>query len=140
MVPSPAFDGIGASEGTETLSLLHDTVGPLYQVKRGATVRTDGTLATKGFPNGETETVAYDAAKRPTSVSLSNGNTITQTYDRASNVLSEARTLTGPTGDAGSGTQSFAYDKQSRLTGSSGLSASTAYVYDNDGNRTSKTE
>jgi YD repeat-containing protein len=62
------------------------------------------------------------------------------TYDRAGRVLTEGRSLTGITGDAGTNTQSFTYDPVSRVTGSSGLAASHAYTYDLDANRLTRVD
>lgn len=54
--------------------------------------------------------------------------------------MAEERDLTGPTGDAGSGEQTFSYDALDRLTGSAGLAApDQTYAYDRDGNRVAKT-
>ena len=87
-----------------------------------------------------TETLAYDEAKRPTSISLGIAGSISQGFDRAGRVTSDGRSLTGIGGDAGTGTQSFSYDNLSRLTGSSGLAVSRSYQYDLDGNRTRRVE
>ncbi len=103
--------------------------------------RLDGLLATQAFPSSLTETLAYDAAKRPTSISLGVAGSLTQDFDRAGNVVSDGRSLAGITGDAGTNTQTFTYDGLSRLLGSSGLAAgSTSYEYDHDGNRTKQVE
>jgi hypothetical protein len=67
----------------------------------------------------ETLTLAYDAARRPETVTLANADHLDRAYDRAGNVTSEGRSLTGISGDAGSGTQAFSYDGPGRLTGSS---------------------
>jgi len=99
------------------------------------TYRLDGTPLTQTFPSSLTETVAYDAVKRPTSIALGSGQSLSQAYDRASRVSSEARVLTGISGDAGSNTQTFTYDGLSRVIGSSGLGQTNTYTYDLDGNR-----
>jgi len=104
------------------------------------TYRLDGLLATRASPNGETLTLAYDAARRPLTATLAAGNTISQTYDRVGNVTTEGRSFSGITGDPGSGTNTFSYDPLRRLTAESGLSASRSYQYDLDGNRTRKVE
>jgi RHS repeat-associated protein len=65
---------------------------------------------------------------------------LNQASDRAGRVTSDGRSLTGISGDAGTGTQSFTYDALSRLTGSTGLAVSSGYQYDLDGNRTQKVE
>ncbi len=107
-----------------------------------AAYRLDGLLAARTYPTSPTEalSLAYDAAKRPLTITRANGDTITRTYDRAGNTASEARVLAGISGNAGSGTQTFTYDSLNRLTGSSGLSTSKSYQYDLDGNRTVKVE
>jgi YD repeat-containing protein len=56
--------------------------------------------------------------------------------DRAGSVTTDGRSLSGIGGDAGTNTQSFAYDALHRLTGSTELAASRSYQYDLDGNRT----
>jgi RHS repeat-associated protein len=104
------------------------------------TYRLDGTLATQAFPSAITETLAYDAVKRPTSISLGSAGSISQAFDRAGRVTSDSRSLAGISGDAGTGSQSFAYDALSRLAGSSGLALTRSYQYDLDGNRTRKVE
>jgi RHS repeat-associated protein len=102
--------------------------------------RLDGLLASQSFPSSITETLAYDAAKRPTSISLGAAGSISQAFDRAGSVTSDGRSLSGITGDAGTNTQSFSYDALHRLTGSTGLAASRSYQYDLDGNRTRRVE
>jgi YD repeat-containing protein len=104
------------------------------------TYRLDGLLASRTTPNGETLTLAYDAARRPLTATLSAGNTISQTYDRVGNVTTEGRSFSGISGDPGSGTNTFSYDPLRRLTAETGLSASRSYQYDLDGNRTRKVE
>ncbi|MGH9887002.1 MAG: hypothetical protein ACREBE_15865, partial [bacterium] len=80
--------------------------------------RLDGLLASQSFPSSITETLAYDAAKRPTSISLGTAGSLSQSFDRAGNTTSDGRSLTGITGDAGTNTQAFAYDALNRLSGS----------------------
>ena len=97
---------------------------------------------TQTYPTspGETLTLAYDAAKRPTTITRANGDHLDRAYDRAGNVTSDGRSLAGISGDAGTGTQAFTYDGLGRLTGSSGLEVTKSYTYDLDGNRTTKVE
>jgi RHS repeat-associated protein len=102
--------------------------------------RFDGLLASQSFPSSITETLAYDAVKRPTSISLGSAGSISQTFSRAGNVITDGRSLSGITGDAGTGTQSFSYDGLSRLVGSTGLALARSYQYDLDGNRTRRVE
>src|SRR5207247_1039110 len=97
----------------------------------------DGLLRTRSWPNaGETATLSYDGAKRPLSATYSVAGSLSQTYDRAGNVKSEARSLSGVSGDAGTGTQTFNYDRLNRVSSASGLSTSSSYAYDLDSNRT----
>ena len=105
-----------------------------------ASYRLDGLLGTKTMPNGETVSLAYDAAKRPTTATLANGSTVSQTYDRVGNVQTEARALSGVTGDNGTGTNDFSYDPLRRLVGETGLAKTDSYQYDLDGNRTRKVQ
>ncbi len=112
----------------------------------GYTYRLDGLLKTKSLPAGtETATLAYDPAKRPSSVSftIAGSSAISQTYDRAGNVTTEARNLanaTAITGDSKSGTITYSYDELNRLLGSSGAGGTRAYRYDLDGNRVYKSD
>ena len=101
--------------------------------------RLDGLIGGRTW-SGSAATFGYDAAKRVTS--LTKGSlSFAQAYDRDGNVTSEGRSLTGVTGDPGTGTQSFTYDALGRVSGSSGLaSGSRSYTYDRDGNRLTKVE
>jgi len=67
-------------------------------------------------------------------------STLQQAYDRGARVATEGRSLTGISGDPGTGTQTFSYDGSSRVTGSTGLSKTYAYAYDLDGNRLTRTD
>jgi RHS repeat-associated protein len=104
------------------------------------TYRLDGLLATLAFPGAITETLAYDAVKRPVSIGLGGSNTLSQSFDRAGDVAAESRSLAGISGDAGANSQSFSYDGLHRLTGSSLSAASRSYTYDLDGNRLTRVE
>jgi RHS repeat-associated protein len=119
------------------------TIDPADSYVAGVVTRSyrlDGLLATQAFPSSLTETLAYDAAKRPISISLGVAGSLSQAFDRAGNVTSDGRSLTGISGDAGTNTQSFAYDGLSRLTGSTGLGINRSYTYDLDGNRLTRVE
>ena len=79
-------------------------------------------------------------------ITLATGGSLSQGYDRAGNVLTESRALTGISGNAGSSTQYFSYDGLNRVVqanlGSSGTpcgqAGATCYAYDRDGNRVTK--
>jgi RHS repeat-associated protein len=103
------------------------------------TYRLDGLLASQAFPSSISETLAYDAAKRPVSIGLGAAGSISLAFDRAGNLTADGRSLTGVSGDAGSGTQTFTYDGLRRLTGSSGLAVNRGYTFDLDGNRLTRT-
>jgi YD repeat-containing protein len=90
-----------------------------------------------------TGTFTYDAAKRPSQLSLntSTASTIGQTYDRDGNTATESRSLFGVSGVSGTGTQTFGYDNLGRVTGATGLTGEgRAYSYDRDGNRVQKSD
>ena len=101
--------------------------------------RADGLLGNRKWSTGSAAVVAYDNARRPTSITKGT-TTFGQAYDRDGNVTAESRSLPGVAGNAGSGSQSFTYDGLNRVTGSSGLASdSRAYTYDLDGNRLTET-
>jgi len=110
------------------------------------TYRLDGLVASRVLGNGEIATLAYDPARRPTQVTLATGGTLGQSYDRTGNVTSESRSLTGISGNAGTGTQAFTYDALRRVTKAvipgtttaCGQAGVACYAYDRNGNRTSK--
>ncbi|HET9851991.1 MAG TPA: RHS repeat-associated core domain-containing protein [Candidatus Limnocylindrales bacterium] len=105
------------------------------------TYRLDGLLQSQSFPASITETLAYDAAKRPLSISLGAAGSISQAFDRGGNVISDGRSLAGISGDAGGNSQAFTYDGLSRLLSSTGLASSSgSYEYDLDGNRVKRVE
>ncbi len=103
--------------------------------------RADGLVAGRTW-SGTSATFGYDQVKRPTS--LTKGSiSETQAYDRDGNVTSEARSFPNVAAtDAGSGTQSFLYDKLNRVTASSGLATAHtySYTYDRDGNRATRVD
>jgi RHS repeat-associated protein len=108
----------------------------------GRTYRLDGLLASQIWPNGETATLAYDTARRPTSISLTGGRSLTRSYDRLGNVTHDDRYLgAGVTGSAGDQELIHSYDALGRVTGTTLDGASiAAYSYDRDGNRLTKTD
>jgi RHS repeat-associated protein len=102
--------------------------------------RLDGLLATRGLPNSETFALAYDAAKRPLTLTMANGNTVGRTYDRDGNVVTDTRSFSGVAGDAGGTTVTYGYDDMDRLISETGLATSRSYEYDHDGNRTKRVD
>src|SRR5262245_51805048 len=123
-------DGIGSSSfGYSRLDQLTTASSPLYTGSATWSWQPDGLLATRTWPGtSNSATVAYDGLKRPTSLtekaSGTNQAVFTQAYDRAGNVVTEGRTLSGISGVAGGGDQTFAYDKLHRVT-SATLSGAT---------------
>ena len=108
------------------------------------TYRVDGLLGTRTWTgNNATATYSYDDAKRPTGLVVGGSGvaamTMSQTYDRAGNVTSDARTFAGIGGNAGTGTQSFTYDGLGRVTEGALPGLTTDYPYDRDSNRTQMT-
>jgi hypothetical protein len=59
------------------------------------TYRLDGLLDTVTLGNGETETLGYDVAHRPVSLTYAGAGSVGQEYDRAGNVTKDKRSLTG---------------------------------------------
>ena len=149
-----AADGNLASrvDGTTgTLSFTYDwadrpfeVTSALFSGKVTQAYGLDELLDQRILPSSSgTDTLAYDAAKRPTAINRSNGDSLTRTYDRAGNVTSDGRSIAGAAfgGDLAGGTQTYSYDNLDRVTGASGLGwGSGAYEYDLDGNRTKSTE
>ena len=142
-----------AGAGIGTTSFSYDWAGRLKEVDGPATGtgdrvtqtwRLDGLLATRVLPTTatETDTVTYDAARRPTAVTRSGGGTgsLGRTYNRAGTVATDTRSLTMASCPAWgcSGTASYSYDAMGRLAAESGLDATRTYTYDADGNRLSR--
>jgi RHS repeat-associated protein len=102
--------------------------------------RLDGLLAGQSLGNGETVTLAYDSAKRPTEIDYATAGWFSQAYDAAGNVTSEERALgCSATDSSCGGTQDFEYDGLYRVIGSTGLArGNIEYEYDLDSNRLSK--
>jgi RHS repeat-associated protein len=67
-------------------------------------------------------------------------SSLSRAYDRAGNVVSDGRSFAGVSGDAGSGSATYAYDGLGRVTAASGLSRTDAYTYDRNGNRLTAAE
>jgi RHS repeat-associated protein len=104
--------------------------------------RLDGLLKSQIWPNGETATLVYDTARRPTAVNLTAGRSLTRSYDRTGRVTSDDRYLgAGIAAPAGDGTLSYQYDPLGRITETKldGLTSAT-YTYDRGSNRRTKTE
>ncbi|MEP7378473.1 MAG: carbohydrate binding domain-containing protein [Chloroflexota bacterium] len=116
---------------------------PTYSGTSSLGWRLDGLVASRTWPTAtNAATFAYDRAKRPTTLtekySGANQAVFSQAYDRTGSVTSEGRTLSGVSGVAGSGTQSFTYDSLRRVTGSSISGGPTmSFGYDANSNRTS---
>jgi RHS repeat-associated protein len=105
------------------------------------TYRLDGLLDGRTWSTtNAVATLAYDGAKRPTSLGVAGTGiasvSLTQAYDRAGDVTSEGRTLAGISGNAGTGSQSFTYDGLRRVASATLGGTTTLYGYDGDGNRT----
>jgi RHS repeat-associated protein len=103
------------------------------------TYRADGLLGSRTLGNspGDTETISYDAAKRPKTITIAAG-TLSRAYDRAGNVKLDGRSLAGA-GDAYTNDQMFSYDGNNRLIQATMQNGATSnYAYDRDGNRLSK--
>jgi YD repeat-containing protein len=138
-------DGITGSSGFsyDRLDRLTSMTSPLYTGSAAFGWRADGLLASRGWPSGNTASVAYDAMKRPTSLTENHSGSqqaqFTQVFDRNGNITTEGRILSGISGSAGSGDQTFSYDAVHRVTGATLASATQTYAYDADGNRTGVT-
>jgi RHS repeat-associated protein len=150
-------DGTQATQttpaGTATFSYdrrdrLTGATSPLFSGSVAYDWTNDGVLDERTWPGGASASYAYDAARRPTGMTVENG-TITfadfgRSLDRVGNVTSETQTLDGVTGFAGSETQSFTYDSLRRLLTSSISDGTTSdarsYAYDAGSRRTNKTE
>jgi large repetitive protein len=150
-------DGTQATQttpaGTATFSYdrrdrLTGATSPLFSGSVSYAWTNDGVLDERSWPGGASASYAYDAARRPTGMTVENG-TITladfgRSLDRVGNVTSETQTLDGVTGFAGSETQSFTYDSLRRLLTSSISDGSTSdarsYTYDAGSRRMTKTE
>ncbi|MEX2548470.1 MAG: polymorphic toxin-type HINT domain-containing protein [Chloroflexota bacterium] len=116
---------------------------PAYSGSTTFSWRFDMLIGARAWPTGtNAATFAYDRAKRVTTLteqaSGSNQAVFTQSYDRTGVVTSEGRTLSGVSGIAGSGIQTFTYDDLHRVSGSSISGGPTeSYDYDANSNRVS---
>jgi RHS repeat-associated protein len=123
--------------------LLVSATSPTYTGSTTFAWRLDALLASRSWPTGgNTATFAYDRAKRPVLVTESRSGTeqatFTRSYNRIGDVVSAGRTLSGISGIAGSGTQTFSYDKLRRVTASSiSGGPSESFAYDANSNRIS---
>jgi YD repeat-containing protein len=103
----------------------------------------DGLLVARTLPGSAgTDSVAYDAAKRPIDIDRSVGSvSISRSWDRDGNVASEGRSFGCATADACTNVQYFDYDSLGRVVAGTDLAAGdVTYEYDLDGNRTRKVE
>jgi RHS repeat-associated protein len=85
------------------------------------TWRPDGLLGARSWPAGTTETFSYDAAKRPSELSVKKADntilaTFTSTFDRVGNLVSESQVIPGKTGLAGGSTITLTNDPLRRVT------------------------
>lgn len=104
--------------------------------------RLDGLLESQTWPNGETATVAYDTARRPTTISLTTSRYLSRSYDRTGRVTADDRYLGASIpAPAGDGTLTYTYDPLGRITETKldGVTNAT-YTYDRGSNRRTKTE
>ena len=135
-----------ATFGYDWRGLQITATSPQYTAQVTSSWRLDGLLAAKTWPTGtsgaakNTAAYGYDRARRPVDIREKKDGTdqaqFTRTYDRAGNITSEGRTLTGVSGVSGTGIQSFTYDPLSRVISSSIPSGpSRAYTYDANSNR-----
>jgi len=113
----------------------------LTSITPAQTYRLDGLLDGRTWSTtNAVATLAYDGAKRPTSLGLAGTGiasvSLTQAYSRAGDVTSEGRTLAGISGNAGTGSQTFTYDGLRRVASANLGGTTTSYGYDGDGNRT----
>ena len=140
-------------DATGTSNFTYNKLGQLLTgtsaVYSGAVTyawRLDGLMDTRGWPTGQTAVFTYDGANRPIGETVGSMAVFTRTYDRDGNVTAESQNLSGVSGPAGTGSQSYTYDNLSRvltdtMTGSGGGQLwQKAYAYDADSNRTSVTD
>jgi len=114
----------GAINHWSTADRLATMTSPLWSGTLTWGYRLDGLLDTRQWPAGSSgqASLTYDGAKRPTAFAKvgTAAASFTQGYDRDGNVVSEGRSLTGVSGDAGTNTQLFGYDGLNRVTGQLG--------------------
>jgi RHS repeat-associated protein len=134
--------------GYDRRGRLISAASPIFTGSATFGWRLDDLAATRSWPatgGAISANFAYDAAKRPTTLDVVRNSTTIATfgraYDRRGSVTSESQTVTGISGHAGLGTQTFAYDPLQRVTGAAGLSGEVrTYAYDASSNRTSETQ
>ena len=144
---SSRTDATGSSAFTyDRMGQLLTSTSPVYSGTLTYSWRLDGLMDTRGWPNGQVAGFSYDGANRPIGESVGSIATVTQTYDRNGNVTSESQNLTGVSGTAGAGTQTYTYDKLGRvltdtMTDSGGGQVwQKSYAYDADSNRIKVTD
>jgi len=138
-------DGISGSSAFsyDRQDRLVSMTSPLFTGSATFGWRADGLLTSRAWPSNNTATVTYDGLKRPTAFTESTTGgqqaLFSQAYDRAGNMVTEGRTLSGISGSAGSGDQTFAYDAVHRVSSATLAGVTQSYTYDPDGNRTGVT-
>ncbi|MEK6719843.1 MAG: RHS repeat-associated core domain-containing protein [Chloroflexota bacterium] len=140
-----AISSTAATFGYDLRGNLVSVTSPLTAGATTFSWRLDGLLDARSWPTGTNSgTFAYDGAKRPIGLSEKQGAATLaffgRTYDRGGTVTSETQALTGITGDAGGGTQTFSYDPLDRVTQATIGATTKSYAYDADSNRVSQTE
>ena len=109
--------------------------------------RPDGLLGSRAWPSGTTESFSYDAAKRPSGLTLASAAgttlaTFATSFDRVGNLVAESQSIPGRAGLAAASTLSLVNDPLRRLTSytlsaPSSSPSTVAYSYDADSNRLS---
>ena len=142
------YNGDGHLTSTQdaagTSGYTYDTAGRLGRMTDPATAATltysynqmsqPSTIA-YGGSSADTQTFAYNTLHQLTSDTLTSGTTsvasTTYQYDPNGNLTTKTTT-----GFAGAGTNTYTYDQADRLTAWTTGGTTTAYAYDNAGNRT----
>ncbi len=104
------------------------------------TTLTNGRRTATSYPNGVTQTIAYDASGRKTRTTAKNGSgatlvDFTYTYTKTGTTTDTDLVHTATDGP---GSLSYTYDAKDRLTAASSYGSSYSYQYDDNGNRTTE--